>query len=825
MSHSKRPIDCLEDAIRILDEIIIQRDDFYDLNLKYTGAKLDQKILMENGWAILEKIDGENIWLEKSFRYNDGEIVCRIFCSALVHIRYLRGINIDTDGGFLPYNPVIPDSVRVALVEDFESALLLAPATTIESEIENITYTYPSDILPKEWEESLKRFAIWDHELQRLGKLSPYNQYRLLFGVLRFGRFCDYGQIIANALITALNLKFDKGIALLTKLALTRDHESKRSHFWNTLGASLEYFNIKAHALQCYKKAWDIEPEPAYAKNIWQCGRSLLLARLHDGAWDQLLSIAGLVVAALPEDVDVNEHAEIYCIAGMYHEYHNDLEEAQQFYNTAANIYIKAKGDIEDKLELRWKFPLVYQSFIRCWVQDDVVRKTHFEAQLKTFPDVPQSVGFGGLIPVCYVTGDGHGAHWLTVVDNEIFENIEEFAGIMVREGERKTVGKELSGYDRGDGMFCYGVSLYYQASGDEDIPIESLALCGAQANAESLAFVSGYPIFKRGTGCKVIRKINELHVWSNALEATADFILTENIALSFFIPEYFNQLSTLKSDTAYEIELAGFAYDVTKFEEQSFDVTNPSMLAIEKERLRENGEDDDIQSVTVKFGFDFCTLTRAMNAGRDDISLIAPICEVSYFNFRGTPCCRLVVQFDERGGELRLPIYLRVGNLEAGYNPQVGDVISAGAWLQGIISETQADAPQVDFKKHPSLFDIWNDTLFLGTLDANHDLRKLVPKALAEKANATDIAPLPESLPGDPQFSCKINGDLCYIRAMTGYYNDEFSFQTEEQAFLENTERLGRFSPVHFVSIVGIAIKGRDEGYNIHYNGFDIST
>lgn len=93
----------------------------------------------------------------------------------------------------------------------------------------------------------------------------------------------------------------------------------------------------------------------------------------------------------------------------------------------------------------------------------------------------------------------------------------------MIEEGVPDTQGPSIALYETGSEHFTRGTTFHYRDKQDKNSPVESYFIIGqtGKADADNI-FASAFPVFKKGAGCPIVRKVDAFQVWSNALEATA---------------------------------------------------------------------------------------------------------------------------------------------------------------------------------------------------------------------------------------------------------------------------------------------------------------
>lgn len=807
-----------------LKAIIDSPDPLRQLNLDFAGAQLDPEALTHMDWVLLEGIDpgsAGNIWLQKRFAAGEIRIAARLCVSPVGHFRYLYLLSFAEDGSFQQETAVeFRDAVSVLLRTDLEKTQKVPRFPSREEELENIVGPLLTSTDPgKKWTEQ-EKFFVWVHELARLKTRSRFYSWRLLNGMLPFDRFCDDEPVLSSVLLTAAELKYRWGMARAAFLALTRAAESGESMFWNHIGCILDRLDEKSAALCCFVRAWNLEFDPGYAKNLWLMGDEMIPELLKQEKWKDVYFVASAMLSAISPDATVKRQVELFCMVGLVYEAEGDVEEAGRYYTAAIEIFRRRRAAADD-IALRWDFPMLYQAWRRCRITDPESRRPYLLAQLKSFPQTPLEAGYGKRVPVQYVEGEGHGDHWKCVTP-KLPDNPEQFLREMIEKGKKISESERLPEYERGDGEFQRGIVFRYCPEEDRDAPLESYFLVGDSATEKICQFVSAYPVFKKGRGCSLVRKLNSFQVWGNALEATVDFDLVNNRnTLSFFLPDYCSEFSRLERDTAYRIELGVFAYSVKHFKEQEIKIRQGPLLEEAKLRLRREGKKDDLDSVSLFLGGDMCNISRSFSGMSDDVSLIAPVERTEHFTFHGWPCLTLWVRLDERGANLTLPIFIYEGKLRKGMSFQPGDVIDCFGWLQGWVHEARAleEIVEIPLEAEEDFDFDFEQSLLSGVRGTGYDLTAAAEKALTVKAGAEAVQPCPEPLPGDPDYSCRINGENRFVKVMTGYFATEKACLEAWREFKSRVCLSPGIPAVAPLAVVGIKLC--DDQYKVYYCGF----
>lgn len=812
--------DWINPLLKRLERIVNSQDALRDLNLHYVGTVFDIDKLPASGWAKLDGIDKDNsgnLWFQKNVVIRGQKMRIRLCTSIKGHYRHLYLVQFSEDGAFLKgVSEEAKEDVCNMLYRELEDKQLGLRPGTMEEERDIIIGDTSSSSIDDEWSEDYKKCYLWMRLLVHETKKSKYLGYRILNGMLRFEHFYEYDTILGITIAIAANLGYSWAMAKLVSQGLSANKDSQCDVFWDSVGCALDRLQEKEAAFFCFSKSWHLDPDPIAAENLWAMGIPLVKDALSNNKCEDVIAYASAMLSAIPDKATKKEQVNLMCALGLVHESRRNYQEAENIYKRAFVIYWGGKS----KDFSRYEYPLLFQSLKRCNMEDQEKRMEYVSAQMKSYPVTPLEIGYGKRIPVEYEEGEVHGDHWETVVPELTAELISE----MVEQGKCISKAIEIPEYEQGDGDFKNGMVFIHSREEDGKSPIGGCIILGCQKESEPYQLASGFPVFRKGKGASLVRKILRFDVWDNALEASADFYLreTENM-LSFFLPDYCGEFLRVERDSAYRIEIGMFAYSVSLFEKKEIVIRKGVMLEEEKLRRKQEGEDDNIDSVSLQFDDNFCNFSRGFSGCQDDISITGPIVEIDSYSFFGQPCLTLWIQFDERGANIKLPVFLRSGILKDGFMPQVGDVVNCDGWLQGWINEPHElpDNSNHSHEQEDQGFDlsIVDQALVSIVSNKDADLSQKVCNALKQIAKAEDVMPCPDLLSGDAEYSCKINGKTVFVKAMTGYFDNEKDCQTEWQRFKAKTHTLPDTFPLYLVSIVGI--KSGNEYHHIYYNGF----
>lgn len=816
----------IPELLQKLEDFCAVPDPLRDLNIFFAGGKHDTKRLHASGWDELDGIDtmqSANFWFEKIFRHETGSICARVCLSIAGHFRYLYLRQLDKDGAFIQKNEEVnTDSLVKHLWKTFADSQIEPPPETLEIEKGNIIAERKNRIFQNNWSKEKNEFFIWGEELLKLAKKSPYYTFRLLNGMFRFGDFCHDDLILGICMNGATQQNYRWAMAKLAAMSLKYCADSSNPDFWNDLGCTLDMLEEKESAFHCFVRAWSLDFAEIYSKNLWLTGNKIIPSMLADKKWNSIYYTVSAMLAAIPDNAAIKEQLEILSLAGLVYEARGDYEEAEDYYNSAYDIYKRHNKDEDSPFVLRKEFPMLYQSLMRARMSSKTRRDEHLKAQLETFPRTPSEYGYNGNLPIEYTEDFPHGDHWTSVVtDEQLTADPEKFFGTMIEKGIRDFESDEIHEYERGQRFAVKCDGFKYSHANDKNSPLTGYFLISETEKSGRHEFVTGFPVFKKGCGSSIVRPLDNVNSRANGVEASVRFRTREDgSTLSFYLPDYQVKAEKLKKNTAYRIELGAFAYEVSKFERQEFKISEGPFFEEHKKRLRDEGEDDNIDSVSVYMENDFCTLSMSTNGWDDDIFMIAPIESIEKFTFLGNECLTLWLKFDERGGDMTLPVFLRTSQLKEGYEPQVGDVVSCTAWLQGWIHESRGVYKAQDTKGAEENKDTLPPLLETIKKSMQPDLRKLAVSALVQKCGAENICRCPDSLPGDADYSCLINGETKFVKVMTGYFDDEVEYLEEREEIISEIFPHADGKKIHTLFVAEVSFC---EDYNkIHYDGFE---
>lgn len=797
----------LENTLKILSHIIKMRDDIFDLNMTYCGVKLDLKSL---SWQEIDRDKYGTVWFERVIEAGSVFMVFRIACTPNGYWRTSHAYQLapGCNPGLVKINmSAIPKEYIKKIKTELDNAIIESASTTVQDELERVILDVDNPVLPMDIEKDYRRFLHWGGELDRFRISSGETAIRIINGMLRFGDFCPYGDIMAFAAFAAADLHYSKAAAILTKMALEKK-ASAICHYWYDLGESLDYLKDSEGAFSCYVNAWNLnKQEKSYSSKIWIIGARLIPLFLQAGRFDDLLPVAEALMQSVNEDINIRMQADALCCVGMVYEAKHDLDEAEKYYTMAMHKRQSNNKNSEDHV----LYSMAWQSLWRLKTHPDEIREKYFNAQIKSFPLSPLEAGFDGRVPVEYVPGNPHGSHWGTLLPE--FDKLLPVIPAMVQKGIMDGVGPELPLAELGHCKFIKTLGVIYQLPEETSAPAELMTVLGQIMGENGMQLATGFPKLK--TGVMVEFEVLEIQEWMNGIEATAEVQLNNEQRVNFFIPDYYRDKNKIKAHHNYMVELAGFGYTMSKFEPVTIKIESGPLFESEKERLRKEGKSDAIESVPVYMTENTCRLGRNFSTTVDDIDFIGKVESVNTFKFLGNDSLEVVIKFNEEQYKgIKLPVYIGVHKLN-GYAPKAGDTVEGTLWLQGILRK---DLGKIEHNTEDEEND--NDFgLLSGIKGTEFDLSSMAERALKLTSKASEISKWETPKGNDPDLVCRIKDKNHFIKVIHGYFDDEKSFYDEVRKRSVPALLLNKY-PLEYVAVGGIKLG--DDFNRIHYSGFE---
>ncbi len=810
----------IEAVIRKLSLIIEEHDDIFDLNMKYCGTGLDLDSLTKNNlWKEIDYDEQSTVWLEKTIKSGDNFLVFRIACRNTGYLRVIDAFKFSPDN-----NPqqiktalfLVPHECLKAIKDELDNAFVESAPGTVQEELKRLVKGVSNPGLPINLSEEHRQFLLWAGEISRYQKDSKETAIRVINGMLRFGDFCQYGDVLAKAALYTIVAGCRKAAAIMTKMALEKT-DSRSGGYWNNIGCTLELLKDFQGAFYCFVNAWNLDKQDKmYPKNIWIEGAKIIPSLLRNRRFDELLSVAELLMNSVTEDIETRFQADVLCGVGMVYEAKNDFAEAEKYYTMALKkrqpekIAETAQNDEEDETF----HPLAWQSLWRLKTDSQEVREKYFNAQLMSYPKSPLESGFDGRVPVEYVAGLSHGSHWGTLLPKT--SELMMLLPAMIKKGVTEGNVPEFPLPEMGFCKFNESAGIIYHHECEEAAPVESMIVLGRTLDAKQMEICTAFP--KLRTGTLVEFEVLAVREWMNGLEATAEVELNDEQKISFFIPDYYRDRKLIKADHNYSVELAGFCYEMNKFEPVTFNIDAGPLLEEHRERLRKEGKSDAIDSVPVHMTEDTNNLCRHIFSDVvDDIEFIGKIESVDTFKFLGNDCFEVIIKFnEERYKGIKLPIYIGAHKLED-YTPKAGDTVQGGLWLQGILRKDLGEIKKTSPRLPEENTDSITEKLF-GTGKPELSLSAMAEGGLEFTSKASEITKWENQTRKDPDFVCRINNKNHFIKVIHGYFDDEESFYAEVRTSSIPVTLFDKY-PIEYVAVAGTKL---GEGYKMHYLGFE---
>jgi tetratricopeptide (TPR) repeat protein len=808
----------IKDVIKKLSIIIDEPDDIFALNMAYCGAKFDTKSLISKQWKEIHHDEHNTVWLERIIESGEKFIVFRIAFTNTGYLRYIYAYQLNPIG--IPAQvkielSVVPHKYIKNIKDELNNVFIESAPNTIQEELDRVVSNLISSDIPEDLEKNYRKFLLWAGAISCYQKTSTETAIRIIYGMLRFGNFCQYNDVLAKAAFSAIELQQRKAAACLASMAL-KNSDSKSCNTWTSLGCALERLGDFQTAFSCFANAWNLnKTTKIYSNNLWIEGERLIPLLLQDRRFDELLTVTKTLLNSVTEDIKVCSLADVLCSVGMVYEAKNDFEEAEKYYSMALKKMQPDKSpeatQNEDDESL---YPLAWQSLWRLKTTPDEIREKYFAAQIKSYPKSPLEVGFDGRAQVKYVEGITHGSHWGTLLPNA--SELMTILPGMIKKSVTDAEGPEIPLAELGFCKFSESAGIIYHQDGEETTPVESMTILGLMHGKDKLELCTAFPKLKTGT--LVEFEVIVVQEWMNGLEATAEVELNDEQRISFFIPDYYMDRKLIKANHNFMVELAGFCYEMNKFEPVTFNIDAGPLLEEHKERLRKEGKSDAIESVPVHMNEDTNNFCRQIFSDvDDDIEFIGKIKSVRPFKFLGNDCFEIVIKFnEERYKGIKLPIYIGAHKLDD-YIPKVGDTVQGVLWLQGILRKDLGEAKRESTRLPEETTDSMIEKLF-GTGVPELNLSAMAEGGLKCTSKASAITEWKNPVGNDPDLVCHINNKNHFIKVIHGYFDDEESFNTEVRKRSIPVKLLDKY-PLEYVVIGGTKL---GEGYKMHYLGFE---
>lgn len=246
----------------------------------------------------------------------------------------------------------------------------------------------------------LQTAAILEIVLGELKKTDPHMAARYVTSVLRFVHNWPDTELLARMAEHAAVAGLKHEAAYLAIETLKRPDLSGVA--WNLLGCICHHLLLPQEALRCFLQASRLVPnEKTIRANVLlevdPVFRRLLKER-------QLVLAAGWAEAVLDSGaVEKREdQAFLHGIIALCCEFFGDVSRARSAWERAGGSVEEFRPSSAGLRRLTW--------------QDQSARRRALEAQLDTYPQLPEETDQGGRIPIHYTEGDTHGSHWETVV-------------------------------------------------------------------------------------------------------------------------------------------------------------------------------------------------------------------------------------------------------------------------------------------------------------------------------------------------------------------------------------------------------------------------
>ncbi|WFS61886.1 hypothetical protein LF599_14610 [Pseudodesulfovibrio thermohalotolerans] len=777
----------LRDDIRTaLNAIVDNSDPIYRLRNNFCGAKYDRDHLEAAGLQLAYE-KGECVWYESSHGRAGEERTVRYCLHESGYLRDVIALKFVADGYIgdiqrqahseFPYE----DEIRNIL----SSGITVPIGITAEDEFYFLTHAWAFD-KPDGVSEQTRKAYIWIARLRELMDTDEVQAKRYVVGAARWPEYLDFGLLQAEAAMLASQLRMEVEAAIFALKAI--DSGLEDAELWNYVGCAIDRLNLYELAFLTFIHAAKLKlDEPQYQKNVWLLGKRVLENHLEKRAFKEALDVAEQLLKypeqASEENLEMAETASGLCCEGL-----GLLDEAASCYHAS---WKKNQDNLVAHLGLN-----------RLQEEDVSKRQEALEAQLKSFPRVPQEVEDADRLLTEFIEGYGHGSHWESLVPSveDFFEH--NLPGIIEKMKVLEKV--DIPPCERVRGVAHTACAGVYPV--DEQLfamPIITMAE-GEHGNRLDSAF----PSATSGEGIEL--RVVGLKEWENGVEGSVDVELPSGRSLTLFDPKHFKNRSVYRPDHNYPFALNAFAWRLEEAEEQEFEITEGPLTFLEDGEYRDKGPQKVIMGKEMSILWDDFEYPA-------EYSYRLSVLDVDWTEFMGHRVCVISTQY--AGEDDWVPLTLYAGeHLLTEYTPKPGDAIQGNLWLQGYLlseegvpveAEDEVDSPfmgRLSFSKE-------RGTNIFGT---NH-----LEAALNASEGLQSYARLTFRLENQPQYVAEgQNGKRFFV------YIKEFDVEKQEwsqaiqeaSAFMETRTSL-RDLPLH---IVGVGYKDVGKGYVFSYHGWE---
>jgi len=275
----------------------------------------------------------------------------------------------------------------------------------------------------------------------------------------------------------------------------------------------------------------------------------------------------------------------------------------------------------------------------------------------------------------------GHGSHWETLyedvrafVANDLYRLIKTLPPHWQCPIERTDM-RSIDG----------GLVDLVIAQAEEAGVLRHQTLLTAGPDPDSSMLFSGYQLVTEGAPYEI--RVSSAVPWEFGIEGQVKAAV-DGASLNFFDPAFVVNKGHYKAGARLTVQFAALAYHLGPAETFTWDVEELSP-DLAKEMRGSGSESDEPVTITTEGA----AIMLPMDGWDiDDFSFQARIKSLDYVAFANRTITRLsLAPMVPEDVAFEIPLFVAPHNIEAGYQPKVGDDVSGSFWLTGTLLQTEA--------------------------------------------------------------------------------------------------------------------------------------
>lgn len=787
------------------------------IRVSFCGCKFNLNQLQDRGLELVNEDDNYIIGdlpLDVSGREGFSRLEARCWFSTAGHLRDLHVYAYPKNGkggrvelnqlgaDILGLEDILRDTQRFLPVRDAHIDWEILSDNKFDSKRTNVT-------------PELQFATILERRLSDLVQSDRYLASRYVASILRFVDYWPDTHELSKIADHAVRIGLKHEAACLACHAI--DRNNLNGPIWNELGCVCHFLGLPQEALRCFLMGNLISPDHSvHRTNVLLEAKPVIQELLNKRQLGMAVGMAEAVLesqaAEKPEDL-----AFLHGAIALGCEYFGDDAQSRtewEHAKTHIDPFLPSDAGLN---RMEWR--------------DMPARRRALEAQLDTYPKLPQELDTGERIPTKFTKGDTHGTHWATIVpDVEAFirERVPQMLSDGRVHGSRDFQEDELP-------LSSVAKVVGYEYGDSDQIHFYSLATT-YRDDPEKHYFASCYPIGLKGPVTRML--VNEIKEWPDGMEAHVEVATPAGKLISFFAPHYFVERSTYRKDHLYDFRLVGFANLIAPYEEKSWDIIEGPALETERERVAledPNANLDEIKSVHMTFAEDVAMLNPSMTYP-DECGFILRVETVEWFTLEGARGCLIGTTFIKSSdGETLLGALYAMEHVLNGYEPVVGDRIEGALWLQGYLASDAAYPLNISEEDKqlvnpfgrvkewlaPNATDKWEDPEVPRNTTQGWAI-SVVRHNLTMQPIVKSISILPGRVPAEPDAIVELfNGRQAYV-CIRGYEIDSPPDPEYVSDWIEIRHAMAKWKGFTPVFLVHAGRKASGAGYSMEYHGMD---